>query len=86
MALGNNDPPILAQPRWWNKLINLAFSAQKVKKQPFNQFRGRILVTGLDWSGKTTLFQRCFGQGQIEEKPTALGISSTYVQIESYIY
>jgi hypothetical protein len=73
MVLNNSGRPILSQSSWWDKLVNFTFFTQKENKKPFDQFRGQIIVTGLDLSGKTTLFRQCFEEQVVTMYPDVIG-------------
>jgi hypothetical protein len=74
MLRGNSGTPILAQPRWWSKLVNFTFLTQKETERPFDQLHGRIVIVGLDYSGKNTFLNQCFEQQEIVLHAEPLGI------------
>jgi hypothetical protein len=73
MVLNNSSRPILAQPSWWDTLVNFTFFTRKENKRPFDQFRGQIIVTGLDLSGKTTFLHQCFEEQVVTMYPDLIG-------------
>ncbi|KAF2502465.1 ARF/SAR superfamily [Lophium mytilinum] len=75
MAFSNSSPPILALPRWWHQLFSFASFSKAEERRPLDNHHGRIIISGLDAAGKSTILYQIFEETRIVTTMPTIGLT-----------